>query len=336
MQSSPEPERVARVFLLIILLSLAGASLPVNHLREVESQPYQDGTYLFIGLLMDLLHNQGSLQTLYKHPSDTSSLLNYFSTPENFNESYWWLLHRPYLLRLFANEETFLLLAHSPWLFKVLHSLIEYSPPKFEKAISNRTFFNNLLQLSSDHPELRTILASSPILMVAVIDEPSLLPLIITILNNSQIRQILLQHPELFPYFLNNPTLQLPQSQEWVLILQPANKTTISRPVNVLVLIRTFYRLYQTVALIQNRTVMKTLNGTIRSLYGSGVDLLNATLSPTNITTGNYYLQVNVTRYYLANLTTQIIIHLTSAAMPVGSLTAQDTANLAGDLEKRS
>ena len=46
------------VSLALTLLFLAGASLPFNHLREVASQPYQGGTYLFVSFLIELLHRQ--------------------------------------------------------------------------------------------------------------------------------------------------------------------------------------------------------------------------------------------------------------------------------------
>ncbi|SRR5712692_7294093 len=328
MQSKPKLDIEVRVFLLVGLLFLAGATLPLDHLRAVANQPYQGGTYLFLTLIIDLLQQKHSIQTFLNHPKEVSSLLTFFSSPENYNESYWWLQHRPQLLKLFADETTFLLLAHSPWLFQPLHILINYSPQEFQKAISNRTFFNDLLALATDQPELRTILSTSPIVMVAVIEEPSLLPYIRAILNNQQIKQILLQNQFLFPYFLANPTLNLPNTLEWVLILQPANKAIINRPTNILVLIRTDYPLNQTsIVLIQNRTSIKTLPGSLRPLNGStgylntGPFLYNATLTPTNATIGRYYLQANVTRFNTANLTTQITITLiSSTAQPTTSL----------------
>ncbi len=332
MQSKPKLEVEVRVFLLVGLLFLAGASLPIDHLRAIANQPFQGGTYLFLTLVVDLLKQPHSIQTFMNHPKEISNLLTFFSNPDNYNESYWWLQHKSQLIQLFANETTFLILAHSPWLFQPLHMLIDYSPQEFQKAISNRTFFNDLLTLATDHPELRTILSSSPIVMVAVIEEPSLMPFIRAILNNQQIKQILLQNPFLFPYFLANPTINLPNAPEWVLILQPANMTIINRPMTTLVLIRTEYRINQiSVTLIQNRTSTKLLPASLRPLNGSsaslsGPFLYNATITPTNTTIGRFYLQANVTRFPAANLTTQITVTLiASTTQPtIGLLIMQD------------
>ncbi len=332
MQSKPKLDTEVRVILLVGLLFLAGASLPLDHLRAIANQPFQGGTYLFLTLVIDLLKQPHSIQTFRNHPKEISNLLTFFSNSENYNESYWWLQHRSQLIQLFANETTFLLLGNNPWLFQPLHRLIDYSPQEFQKAISNRTFFNNLLTLAIDYPELRTILSTNPIVIVAVIEEPSLLPFIRAILNNQQIKQILLQNPFLIQYFLANPTLNLPNAAEWVLILQPANMTIITRPMNTLVLIRTDYRINQvSVTLIQNRTTIKLLPASLRPLNGSnaslnGPFLYNATITPTNTTMGRFYLQANATRFPAANLTTQITVTLiASTTQPtIRLLTMQD------------
>ncbi len=329
MQSRPSLAIETRVLLLISILFLAGISLPFDVLRQVESLPYQGGTYLFLSFLFALLQKPQSLQTLQKHPQEASNLLSYFARPENYNESYWWLQHKPQILNLFSDELTFLILAKSPWLFKPLHSLFDYSPSEFDKGLSNRTFFNDLLSLASDYPELKTILTSSPITMVVVIEKPSLLPRIRTTLNNTQIKAVLLQNPTLFPYFLFNPSLDLPTTQQWVLILQPANNTVITTSWSVLVLIHVGASIiFQNILnLFQNGTTINTLNTSPRPLNGTGTSLYNATLNPANITEGSYVLQASVTTYSPSNtLTYQIVLYLArSIVQPVIHL-AEETA----------
>ncbi len=255
MPSNPELSLRIRGLLLILLLVTAGLSIPTYETSSFVNSKYQDAPNLFFNLVFDLLQRPRLLQIIFSNPEASVNMLNYFQSPANANDSYFWLQYKETLFILLSDSDTYNILGNHPWLFLLMRTANQTNPALFNLMLQNRVNLNKLLNQTANHPEIAYILAP---------------------------------HPEYISR-LYNLSSNLPTTGPWTRILFPLNGASISNSTQVVILTIADKNITQVTL-----TLLSSSLDTIGTFNATAAFFVNFTLDTTLLTPGFYFISVQV------------------------------------------
>ncbi len=231
-----------KTLLLILLLFGAGASLPLNAIRDFAEHRNQGVTGLFLSLLFDLLQRPKILNTLYQHANASSNILKYFEATPNALDSYFWLQNRAALFTLLADGNTLNALGEAPWLFHIIRVINQTYPRQYGLMLQNRTIFNAILSQVAIHNEFRSLLT---------------------------------YHPEYFPLIFNLTSTN-PRAGAWLRILSPPTLSIFpeAQQITVTVFILSLKPVQQmTVQLANATSIIETYSATASLIFNATLNI---------------------------------------------------------------
>ncbi len=266
-----------RTLLLILLLFGAGASLPLNAIRDFAEHRNQGVTGLFLSLLVDLLQRPKILNNLFQHANASSSILKYFEATPNALDSYFWLQNKPALFNLLSDGDTLNALGEAPWLFHLIRVINQTYPRQYGIMLQNRTIFNVILSQVAVHNELRSLLT---------------------------------YHPEYFPLIFNLTSTN-PRAGAWLRILSPPTLSTLpeAQQITVTVFILSLKPVQQMTVQLANAT-------SIIDTYSAAASLVfNATLNIRGLPNDIYTIEAILTLTNGSTFSDAVLIYQQTTAV---------------------